>query len=300
MSSCVICNGEASQQRLNTSDNIKVECPFCGTFIISGTAMEDKIIEEIPLQDRLLFSGYLRQNSSGNTPKLLSNDIVRIPSIVAPYKKLTIIEKINNIIMFIGKNSKHLNERVLIKKTDYTRFFCLSADELFSMLDYLRERNFVIGERGADQQRAFLTVDGWEKYEKLKEINVLSKKAFVAMNFAPEHDPTYDVIVASCDDCGFKANRVDRSEHNEKICDRIAHEIKQSRFIIADFSGQRPGVYYEAGYAQGLGLPVIWTCKKDEVESNQLHFDTRQYNFIAWETVEDLKKRLFDRIKATI
>ena len=41
------------------------------------------------------------------------------------------------------------------------------------------------------------------------------------------------------------------------------HQIRKSKFLIADFTGQRGGVYYEAGFAYGLGLPVIWTCRKD-------------------------------------
>jgi len=37
----------------------------------------------------------------------------------------------------------------------------------------------------------------------------------------------------------------------------------ECRFIVADFTGQRGGVYFEAGYALGLRKPVIWTCKRD-------------------------------------
>ncbi len=33
---------------------------------------------------------------------------------------------------------------------------------------------------------------------------------------------------------------------------------------------------------------------------NKLHFDIRQYSYVAWDTSEDLNKKLYDRIKATI
>ena len=59
---------------------------------------------------------------------------------------------------------------------------------------------------------------------------------------------------------------------------------------MGDFTGQRGGVYFEAGFAMGLGLPVIWLVRKDEVE--KLHFDTRQYAHIAYESAEDLKQKL--------
>ena len=57
-------------------------------------------------------------------------------------------------------------------------------------------------------------------------------------------------------------------------------------------------IHFEAGLAMGLGRPVIWTCRKDDFENT--HFDTRQYNHIVWETPEDLREKLADRIRATI
>ena len=57
------------------------------------------------------------------------------------------------------------------------------------------------------------------------------------------------------------------------------------------------GVYYEAGFARGLGIPVISTCREDE--RGKLHFDTRQYNHIFWKAPADLADQLHDRVAAT-
>jgi hypothetical protein len=57
-------------------------------------------------------------------------------------------------------------------------------------------------------------------------------------------------------------------------------------------------VYFEAGYAMPLGLPVIWLCQEDD--KNRVHFDTRQYNHIFWKDIEDLRTQLRNRILATI
>ena len=67
---------------------------------------------------------------------------------------------------------------------------------------------------------------------------------------------------------------------------------------MADFTGQRGGVYFEAGFAMGLGIPVIWTCRDTDI--NDLHFDTRQYNHIPWANPKELRVRLQNRIEATI
>lgn len=93
--------------------------------------------------------------------------------------------------------------------------------------------------------------------------------------------------------------RIDFVEHNGKICDRILSEIRQSTLLIADFTGNRGGVYFEAGFALGLGIPVIFTCRTDFLKKG-VHFDTRQYNHIEWQTSEELKTKLINRIKATL
>jgi nucleoside 2-deoxyribosyltransferase len=94
--------------------------------------------------------------------------------------------------------------------------------------------------------------------------------------------------------------RIDTKKFNDKICDHIVAEIRRSRFMIADVTRHRRAVYFEAGYAIGLGLEVIWTCRGDHMKRAERIFDTRQYNHIVWTTHEDLREKLKDRILATI
>ena len=125
-------------------------------------------------------------------------------------------------------------------------------------------------------------------------------RCFVAMSIHPSLDDAYQngIWLAVKDDCDMDPIRIDLLHHNEKICDKIIAEIRMSQFAIADVTLQRPGVYFEAGFAMGLGRPVIWTCRKDDLAN--VHFDTRQYNHIVWERPEDLREKVTDRIKATI
>lgn len=101
---------------------------------------------------------------------------------------------------------------------------------------------------------------------------------------------------------GYATMRIDRKEHLAKVDEEIIAEIRRSRFLVADFShgddGARGGVYFEAGFAHGLGIPVIYTCRKSDID--KLHFDTRQYNHIVWETPEELRTALKNRILAVI
>ena len=141
-----------------------------------------------------------------------------------------------------------------------------------------------------------ITFRGWER---LAPIRAGSHIGFVAMSFAEEMQNAFtNGIEPGIHDAGYEPLRVDKVHHNEKICDKIIAEIRRSRFMVADVTGQKPGVYFEAGFAMGLGQPVIWCCRNDDL--SKVHFDTRQYNHIVWETPDRLREQLRDRIRATV
>jgi hypothetical protein len=127
-----------------------------------------------------------------------------------------------------------------------------------------------------------------------------SSTAFVAMWFGEEMASAwYEGMQPAIEqDCFWRAERIDLEEHNEDIVDRILGDIRVSRFLVADFTGQRNGVYFEAGFALGLGVPVIWSCRKDWI--GKAHFDTSHFSHVVWETSEELREKLANRIRATI
>jgi hypothetical protein len=127
----------------------------------------------------------------------------------------------------------------------------------------------------------------------------VSSVGFCAMWFNPEVLPLWtEVIESATREAGYEPLRIDSKQHNGKIDDEIMASIRASRFVVSDFTGSRGGVYYEAGFAHGLGLPVIFMCR----EGDELHFDVRQYNCIFWkqENLEDAKSQLKNRILATL
>jgi nucleoside 2-deoxyribosyltransferase len=131
--------------------------------------------------------------------------------------------------------------------------------------------------------------------DELRSHRAKSSQGFVAMWFATEMKPIYDDgLSIGIGNAGYKSMRVDQKEHANKIDD----EIRRSAFVVADFTGHRGGVYFEAGFAMGLGLPVIWTCRKDHI--SDLHFDIRQYNCIDWSEADELATRLQQRVEAML
>lgn len=99
---------------------------------------------------------------------------------------------------------------------------------------------------------------------------------------------------------GYHPYRVDTKEFNDDVTDEILAGIRTSKFVLADFTGHRAGVYYEAGFAAGLGKQVIRCIRHDQVDD--LHFDTRQLNHIVWrhDAHTAFSKALTARIVATV
>lgn len=158
---------------------------------------------------------------------------------------------------------------------------------------------------------AYLTSQGWSFLEQLGQHGADTSQVFVAMWFSPEMQAAYDEgISLAIRDAGYIPLRIDAKEHNNKIDDEIIAEIKLSRFVVADFTaGQveadrkfvhlpRGGVYYEAGFARGLGMEVVSCVRSDQVD--QVHFDTRQISHVLWDTPAMLRDRLYSRIVATV
>ena len=156
-----------------------------------------------------------------------------------------------------------------------------------------------------------LTAEGIRRLDMISSTSAGSNQAFVAMWFAPEMDAAYDEgFEPAILDNGYRALRIDKKEHSNKIDDEIISEIRRSRFIVADFTCgllhsneriigvPRGGVYYEAGFAQGLNIDVIWTVRNDCID--HVHFDTRQYSHIVWTDPADLRLKLKNRIGAVL
>lgn len=143
-----------------------------------------------------------------------------------------------------------------------------------------------------------LTLNGWKQALEWKRKRPDARQVFVAMSFDPQFHPARDALAAAIREVGLTPMRMDQIEHNDKICDRLVAEIRRSRLVIADCSQGSGNVYFEAGFALGLGLTVIWTCR--ESEKDELKFDTRQYAHILWKDPEELRRKLVDRLNATL
>jgi nucleoside 2-deoxyribosyltransferase len=186
--------------------------------------------------------------------------------------------------------------------SDYPLVYAHDANEFRYFLEALRDQGLLkMPEvaKGRSLGRVMLTPSGWQQALELQKNQRNSDQAFMAMWFAEELNEAWENgFKPALQEVGFHPYRADQDEHNDKIDDRIVSEIRRSGLLVADFTGHRGGVYFEAGFAFGLGIPVIWTCRESDIAT--AHFDTRQYNHVVWSTPEEIKSKLILRINATI
>ena len=92
------------------------------------------------------------------------------------------------------------------------------------------------------------------------------------------------------------------------IDDSLRVKIRRSRFLVAELSEANQGVYFEAGYAEGLGRAVFYTCNREwcdeqeRLKKRAIHFDVRQQKIVFWKygTIADDLKALTATIRLKV
>ncbi len=191
-----------------------------------------------------------------------------------------------------------------------------SADptEFCLVFDYLMDQGIITGERrygntGAVRPRDILiglSFRGWQRYQELKRATSDSRRAFMAMQY--DKKPLEDIVERVFRDAvrqtGFDLFLLRDRPVAGLIDNRLRAEIRTARFLIADLTHRNPGAYWEAGYAEGLGKPVIYTCEKKTFRNSKRkpHFNTNHHQTVLWDSKdpEYTAKELKDTIRATL
>lgn len=305
---CPICKSQAIEYP-KTFDGKKLNCTKCGEFSITGTALATWKNKELSLRQIANASGWIREHQG---IFIGSDDIEFLSSVKTP----SVAERAEKILQAVSKQNIDLSDRFDINSDSDIDFWLstsysynpIEIDYLFKTylrdsLDYLSffPSNF------ADGRYSFtdihITPRGYAYLDSLSNSSATSQIGFCAMWFDASVLPIWTgAIEPAIKSAGYDPKRIDGHQHNNRIDDEIIAMLRRSKFVVADFTGQRGGVYFEAGFALGLGLQVIWTCKKSELEENKIHFDARQYNFVTWQDdkLDEFKSALQNRIEATI
>jgi hypothetical protein len=311
--SCAICERPPTEgvtmRNSGRFDGLLIECPRCGKYEMVGP-LAFGLVSSWPWSRRNALSCAARQASDSGQP--LTITYPNAAELAAPHEKTRISDNIDRLLFHVAKRSERPGGRTTFDlNADFTVIDCYDRAEFDEYIKWTGEAGLIfwagtsvnLDENGTPilgrEVFASLTMAGWSRVQPLARTGGIPGRCFVAMWFSDVTRAAYDSgIEPAVKEAGFTPIRIDRKEHNNEIPDEIIAEIRNCEFMVADFTGQRAGVYYEAGFAMGLGRPVIWCCRKDEI--SRLHFDTNHKNHIPWATPEELREGLYRRIRATI
>jgi hypothetical protein len=284
-----------------------------------------------PTKKVLLTNWLVKQRQSGIAKPVITSEVLEG---VFDGLRISVSERVDRLLIWLSKNipalgrnlplgayiqnftaSETLNELTNLLSADIGSLDDFETIEVLNLAGKSGLIEFVTksGDAGGFVS---LTFPGYQRIEFLEKQQPSNEQVFVAMWFDPTMDSIYlGGIKAGIEDAGYLALKIDGKEHNNKIDDEIIAEIRRSKFVVADFTSEvirkvdlpnlaadkniaRGGVYFEAGFAIGLGKPVIWTVRQDVLSF--VHFDTRQFAHIVWKDSEDLRSKLSRRISATL
>lgn len=340
--SCLFCNNDVTNDGgsgFRPSQALYI-CKRCGFVHLDQEAVEEFNLGKFKTEDRNAISITLRnewerrgRERSGR--KLTLSDLEQIKSQFSP---LDPIEKMDNALINFDKASLYVGSLVKINhQNDYPLYYCDEPNELVAICGLLFREGLIHAPDAENPQNGLsITTKGYQRLREIQKPNRTSRQCFVAMWFASEMNNVYETAIKKAIEFReegesvprFEAVKIDNVEHVNDINDEIIGQIRRSRFMVCDLTGYRGGVYFEAGFAYGLGLDVIYTCRKDwtkeetlkneagqevtflyDGKGNQIpikkegvHFDLAHRNRIEWspDNLEDFKVRLENRIKAVI
>ncbi len=299
---CPVCGMDLDPQHNPHSqgDYRSIDCQRCGTYQVSRTGLKELQDLISNTEARALLSHTIRKMQGGKELPFLNSYVLEE---ILKNRLPDLSNQVNNLILWLGDNSNPGKKVSAWPEFFQTIMGAKERDGALFVVNYLNHSliDLLASHSSLDIQ---LTMQGWQYYDNLKRGAVMSRRAFMAMKFG---DADLDFVFneyfrPAVKATGFDLYRLDEQPRAGLIDDRLRVEIRTSRFLIADLTHGNQGAYWEAGYAEGLGKPVIYACEKNQFAAQKTHFDTNHHLTIIWdkENPEGFSSQLKATIRATL
>lgn len=113
---------------------------------------------------------------------------------------------------------------------------------------------------------------------------------FLVMPFQGEGmDDVYSAIQDECRKLRLHTRRADEFSGAGMIINEITNLIERAEFLVCDLTFERPNVYYELGYAHGVGNEALDMLLIAQ-EGTKLHFDIAPLRVQYYSSTEHLRR----------
>jgi hypothetical protein len=321
MPQCAICGNSVP----NPSQSVNFagfDCARCGRWSIcveSHSVAEhlNRLVgewEPAALRRRSKISHLLRRQqtrlpSSSRWIELAIPDIERVTATDGPLPSPP--DQLDSLVLLVGDNQPSIGQSAELNAPSVSAWIgsAITRPPSDAELGWLLEQPIsqdLIQKRNLHAEKLFLrlTMAGWGRHEELKRRHVASRKVLMAMKFGDEElDHVFSTcFVPAVSRTGFQLFRATDNQPAGLIDDQLRVALRTSKFVIADLTHENNGAYWEAGFAEGLGRPVIYTCKQAVWNSNSSHFDTNHLTTVVWSPndLDTAGERFAATIRATL
>lgn len=118
---------------------------------------------------------------------------------------------------------------------------------------------------------------------------------FVVMQFTEEYNVLYsEVIKPTCEEFKYKVVRADDFYTSGLIIEDITRSIRESTLVIADVTPNNANVFYEVGFAHGIGKPTILLSDR---KREKLPFDISGFRTLFYDNTIGGKGAVEERLR---
>lgn len=325
LAACELCD-ETAEVAPRSADEYDFSCPACGKYAVSGQWRAAKMKSHLGQDALVRLRGVVSNETHwyGRFGELITTGSVdgvlgRSSEPNGP------LDQMDRLLAIVAERTPFVGAQAQLGRAEpiARRLYLPDANSVIAVLAHLQTSELLgLGDRGPQNVKCTLTLKGWERADRLRHTPKAGDQAFVAMWFHAAMDVLFDEgFLPALRACGYSAYRVDRVQHGNKIDDEIIANLLKSRIVVADLTGMRPNVFYEAGFAMGRGIPIVLTCSQDYMghfvtpgpndaavptplslpwfkQVSDHAFDVRQYPIIQWVDPPDLAQKLQMRLEA--
>lgn len=309
---CPICRVTPTSESQYLGDVLYVTCPNCRYFSLTGTAVHRLESSRLTWMESAKLSHWIRETDQPKlTSELLDNLLRDLPSI-------TVHMQLDNLISILG--SRYDSVATGVSVDSYTDLSLVGAQtpqdlNLLVMSVYSEDLILNIGDFVQQPEsnpithdnfpryriKTQLTLKGWNLYDELMRTKSDSQMGFMAFQFEDNDIKSLytDIYKPAAEEVGFNLHSLIDDHKSGLIDEKLKVELRRAAFVIAEISTRNSNVLWEAGFAEALGKPVIYSCRSENWEDVKKYtFDTNHMYTIIWN--KDARDKAAERLKNTL
>ena len=311
---CTFCLSRVprAESQARYGDIMEVRCPCCGTYRITGTMIDVLPHWDLTQTQWGAIAYELKRMTARAEPPRLDRDVL---CALRETARLPHPDQIlDDFILWAGSHSRWPGDAFNVAfETHRTLLGAVDESAFNYMTDWISQSGYFSGSVLPTAMinlypSCSLAPPGWQRFRELIVIGSTRRYGFMATKFGNEQVDAVirDHFVPQVALAGFELKRLDEGQPAGLIDDQLRVRIRQARFLVCDLTHGNRGAYWEAGFAEGLGIPVIYTCRRDVFDNASdpchPHFDAAHWVTVPWEpeTPAEAATKLKAIVRATL